>query len=479
MATRKSIQQIIADEAGDKSGFKRTLTAWDLTLLGVGGIVGAGIFVLTGQAAAQYAGPAVVLSFILSGIACVFAALCYAELAAMIPVAGSAYTYAYATLGQFWAWVIGWDLILEYLFGASTVSVGWSGYVISFLKDFGINFPAALSSSPFVFHHDSGTWQATGALFNLPAALICLACTVLLVIGTRESTWFNNLIVVIKLTVIGLFIAFGASYVSTANWIPFIPENTGSFGQYGWSGVFRGAAVIFFAYIGFDSLSTLSQETKDPQRDMPRGILWSLAIVTVLYIAVSLVMTGIVPYKQLNSAAPIAVAIDAAGPDLFWLARVIKIGTIAGLSSVILLLIMGQPRIFYSMSKDGLLPAWFSKMHPRYGTPYITTIITGVLAAVIAGTFPIGILGELVSIGTLAAFIIVCIGVWVLRRTDPHLDRPFRCPWVPIVPILGALSALAQMVALPPDTWIRLIVWLVIGLVIYFAYSSKHSKVSQ
>ncbi len=471
---RKTISQLVA-EAGADSGYKRTLTATNLVLLGVGGIIGAGIFVLTGQAAANYAGPAILISFILSGIGCAFAGLCYAEFAAMIPVAGSAYTYAYATLGEFIAWIIGWDLILEYLFGASTVAVGWSGYVVSFLKDFGIEFPAALAKGPWSYDPVTG-WASTGALVNLPAMLIVAACTYLLVVGIRESAKFNNIIVLIKVVVILLFIIFGASYIVPANWTPFIPENTGEFGHFGWSGIFRGAGVIFFAYIGFDSVSTLAQEAKNPQRDMPIGILGSLVVCTVLYLAVALVMTGIVKYPLLADPAPIAVAVNAAGEGLQWLRPFIKLGAIAGLSSVVLVLLLGQPRIFCSMAKDGLLPKVFAKMHPKYGTPHITTILTGVLACLVAGLFPIGILGELVSIGTLLAFVIVCVGVLVLRYKEPNFPRPFKTPFPMFVCVVGALASLGQMASLPGDTWLRLIVWMAIGLAIYALYGRRHSK---
>jgi APA family basic amino acid/polyamine antiporter len=473
---RKPLDLIRAEAGDEASGFHRSLTGWNLLLLGIGGVIGAGIFVLTGQAAAQYAGPAIAISFILSGIACTFAALCYAELAAMIPISGSAYTYAYATLGQLVAWIIGWDLILEYLFGASTVAVGWSGYVVSFLKDFGIQIPAALSSAPFA-HSPTEGWSRTGAIINLPAVLIVSLCTWLLFVGIKESAKFNNAIVVVKLTVLALFIVFGAMQVVPENWVPFIPENTGQFGQYGWSGIFRGAGVIFFAYIGFDSVSALAQETKNPQKDMPLGIIGSLFACTVIYIVVALVLTGVVKYDLLNVPDPIAVAVNAAGESLMWLRPFIKIGAIAGLSSVVLVLLMAQPRILFSMARDGLLPPVTAKVHPKYKTPYISTVATGLLSGAIAGLFPIGVLGELVSIGTLLAFVLVCLGVIVLRYVEPDAHRPFKAPFFLPVGILGALCALLQMLSLPWDTWLRLIIWMALGLAIYGVYGYRKAKV--
>ena len=473
----KSIDQILSD--GHDSKLKRALSALNLVNLGVGAIIGTGIFVLTGTAAALHAGPAVVLSFILSGIGCVFAGLCYSEFASMIPIAGSAYTYSYSTLGEFLAWIIGWDLILEYLFASSTVAVGWSGYFVSFLKEFHITVPESISQAPFKYDIANQAWSLTGAYFNFPAVVIILLITMLLVVGVKESAKFNNLMVFLKLTVIFLFIGFGIKYINTANWHPFIPENTGEFGRFGFSGIFQGAAVIFFAYIGFDAVSTSAQEAKNPQRDMPIGILVSLAVCTILYIAVSAVLTGIVPYQELNVSAPIAVAIDRMGAGMGWLRLYVKIGAIAGLSSVMLVMLMGQPRIFFSMAKDGLLPSSFAKIHKRFHTPYITTIITGVVAALIAGALPINILGELVSIGTLLAFVIVCGGILVLRKTNPDANRPFRTPWVPFVPIAGIVICMAQMFSLPVDTWWRLIIWMALGVIIYFGYSYKHSKLNK
>jgi APA family basic amino acid/polyamine antiporter len=472
---RKPLQLIMQDTAVEKHKLKRVLGPWGLISLGIGVIIGAGIFVLSGQAAANYAGPAIVLSFILSAIGCALAGLCYAEFASMIPISGSAYTYAYATLGEFLAWIIGWDLVLEYLFGASTVAVGWSGYVVSFLKDFNINIPAVFSQAPLSYSVTGG-WHTTGAILNCPAIFIVGLMTTLLVIGIRESTRVNNAIVIIKLIVIVLFVGVGVFFIKFANWSPFLPDNTGQFGSFGWSGVVRGAGVIFFAYIGFDAVSTAAQEARNPQRDMPIGILGSLAICTIIFILMTGVLTGMMKYTNLAVPDPIAVAVNAAGPGIAWLRPFIKLGAIAGLSSVVLVLLMAQPRVFFSMARDGLLPAAFARVHPRFKTPYIPTILTGCVAVMVSGIFPINILGELVSIGTLLAFVIVCIGVLVLRYRHPEIPRVFRTPWVPFVPIAGALVTMLQMVFLPPDTWIRLFVWMAIGIVIYFFYSRKHSR---
>jgi basic amino acid/polyamine antiporter, APA family len=465
---RKSIEQLRADAASGQ--LRRALGPLQLTTLGIGAIIGAGIFVLTGQAAAQHAGPAIVLSFILAGAACGFAGLCYAEFASMIPVAGSAYTYAYATMGELLAWIIGWDLILEYSLGAATVAVGWSGYVVSFLRDLGINFPLEWANPTGADILVNGQVVGQG-VFNIPAAVIALLVTTLLVVGIKESASANATIVIIKVAVVLLFIAFGASYVNPDNWSPFIPAATGNAGEFGWGGIVRGAAVVFFAYIGFDAVSVAAQEAKNPQKDMPTGILMSLAICTILYIAVSLVLTGIVPYSTLNVPDPIAVGINATG--LNWLKPFVKLGAIAGLSSVILVMIMAQPRIFYAMARDGLLPPVFKRIHHKFRTPHITTMVTGVAVAIVAGLFPIGTLGHMVSIGTLLAFVIVSLGVLILRYKQPNLDRPFKTPGMPVVPILGAVSCFYLMASLPGITWIRLIIWLVIGLAIYFLYGAN------
>jgi basic amino acid/polyamine antiporter, APA family len=482
LSSKKSIAHLQAEAAGEANGLRRVLGATNLTMLGIGAIIGAGIFVLTGTAAAQYAGPGVVYSFIIAGLGCLFAGLCYAEFAAMIPIAGSAYTYAYATLGEFIAWIIGWDLILEYLFGAATVAVGWSGNVVSLLTRMGVDLPAQFVNAPLSFKAGTG-WHGlstTGAVLNIPAVLLILAMTTLLVIGIKESATFNNLIVFVKVAIVFLVIGFGFMFINTANWHPFIPPNTtGNFGEFGWSGVLRAAGVVFFAYIGFDAVSTAAQEAKNPQRDMPIGMLGSLGICTVLYILMALVMTGLTKYTNLNVPNPVQVALEAAGPGLTWLYYFTSIGAIAGLASVVLVMLMGQPRIFFSMARDGLLPPVFGKVHPKYKTPYVTTILTGIVASAVAGVFPIGLLGELVSIGTLFAFVIVSAGVLVLRYKQPNLVRPFKTPLVPLVPALGILSCLGLMAALPLDTWIRLFIWMAIGIVIYFAYSRSHSRLGR
>jgi APA family basic amino acid/polyamine antiporter len=484
----KSIEQITAEQLGGVDGgggLRRVLGPGQLILLGVGAIIGTGIFVLTGQAAAANAGPAIVISMVVAGLVSVLAALCYSEFAASVPVAGSAYTYAYATLGEFVAWVIGWDLILEYALGAATVAVGWSGNLTTLLGQLGLSFPAALSAAPGTLVQVSGGSQVA-AVFNLPAVIITLAVTALLIFGVKESASVNAVIVVIKVAVVLVVIGAGARFIDPANWHPFIPENTGVFGEYGWSGILRGAGVIFFAYIGFDAVSTSAQEARNPQRDMPRGILGSLAICTVLFVLVSAVMVGLVPYKaMLNQPAPLVVAIQAAAdraagtpwaPIMAVVRVLVTVGALAALSSVMVVMMLAQPRIFLAMSKDGLMPAWAGRVHPRFHTPHVSTIVTGAIVAIASGLTPIGTLGSLVSIGTLMAFVIVSIGIVVIRRTRPDLPRPFRMPWVPVLPLLSAAVSLLLMAGLPRATWERLIIWMALGVVFYFAYGYRKSK---
>jgi APA family basic amino acid/polyamine antiporter len=498
--------KLILDEAHEtgEHSLKRALGATNLITLGIGAIIGTGIFVITGTATAEHAGPAIVLSFIFAALGCVFAGLCYAEFASMIPVAGSAYTYGYATLGEIFAWIIGWDLVLEYAFGAATVASGWSGYLISLLGDFGIKLPASLAGTrwdEFIYFHDH--WEpirlampklaAAGidpstlphqfGTFNLFGFLAIVLTTLILVIGIKESANFNSLIVIVKVCVLIIFVGIGAMFLSshphlmTQNWHPFIPQNTGQFGQYGWSGILRAAGIIFFAYIGFDAVSTAAQEAKNPAKDMPIGILGSLVICTVLYIVVALVLTGLVPYHNLDVRDPLAVGIDTAG--VRWGSLLVKIGALMGLSSTIVVMLLGQSRVFFSMSKDGLLPAFFSRVHTKFRTPWISSITVGTFVAVLAASLPINVLDEMVSIGTLLAFVIVCAGVWLIRRRDPNLERPFKTPWVPFVPIMGIVISLAMMVSLKEATWIRLVVWLIIGMVIYFMYGRYHSRVQR
>jgi APA family basic amino acid/polyamine antiporter len=482
----KPIERITAEaqESGEHS-LKRVLGPINLVTLGIGAIIGTGIFVLTGQAAAQYAGPGIVLSMVLAGLASALAGLCYAEFASTVPIAGSAYAYGYATLGEFIAWVIGWDLILEYALGAATVAVGWSGHVVSFLHDFlGMDLPASVAAAPCTFINAAGCSPAS--VINLPAVFVALAVTALIVIGIRESANVNTVIVIVKVSVVLIVILGGVAFVNAANWRPFIPPNTGAFGSYGFTGVLRGAAVIFFAYIGFDAVSVAAQEARNPQKDMPFGILGSLLVCTVLYILVSGIMVGLVPYKQmLGSAAPMVVAIRAAeeasgGSALLrTMVMLVEVGAIAGLSSVMVVMMMAQPRIFYSMAHDGLLPPFAKKIHARFRTPYITSIITGLVVALASGFTPIGALGELVSIGTLMAFVIVSVGVIFLRYQRPELTRPFKVPFVPVVPILSALVSLGLMASLPWVTWRRLIIWMAIGFVVYFGYGYRHSALRE
>ncbi|MFN8607745.1 MAG: amino acid permease [Vulcanimicrobiota bacterium] len=471
----KSVDQLRSD-AEHGHGLKRALGAFDLVMLGIGAIIGTGIFVLTGQAAAANAGPAVCLSFIAAGLASAFAGLCYAEMASMIPVAGSAYTYAYATMGELVAWIIGWDLILEYLVGASAVSVGWSGYTVEFLKGVGLNIPEQLTSAPYLWDEAKQAFYPSPihAIINLPAVIITLLVTGILVVGVKESARFNAVIVVVKVIVVLAFIVAAAPFVHPENWHPFIPPNTGTFGQFGISGIFRGAATVFFAYIGFDAVSTAAQETKNPQKDLPIGILGSLVVCTVLYILVSLILTGVVHYTELGVPHPIAVGIKATG--IHWLERAVEIGAIAGLSSVMVVMLMGQPRVFFSMAQDGLFPKFAANVHPKFGTPWVTTITTGVICAIAGGLMPIGVLAELCSIGTLFAFVLVCLGVMILRIKRPDIPRGFRVPFgTYFVPIMGALLSGGLMGFATPASLARLFVWMVVGLVLYFFYGAKHS----
>ena len=467
-----------AREEGENT-LKRSLGPINLVTLGIGAIIGAGIFVLTGTAAAQFSGPAIVLSFVVAGIGCVFAGLCYAEFAAMIPIAGSAYTYGYTTLGELVAWIIGWALCLEYAFGAATVAVGWSGYVSSLLGFFGVKLP--FNATPAVSITLMGhLFSAKVDIFALTAIIVV---TAILVLGVRESANFNSAAVMIKVSVVLIFIGLATTFAFThwhhmmANWHPFIPKNTGHFGQYGWSGIMRGASVVFFAYIGFDAVSTAAQEARNPQKDMPIGILGSLIICTILYIIVSGLLTGIKPYTSLNTPAPVADGAAAIGAG--WGVCMIDLGAIAGLASVMLVMILGQTRVLYTMSRDGLLPDWVSRIHPRFRTPWLVTIAVGILVAFLAAFFNIAFLGELVSLGTLLALTIVCLGVWVMRVKQPDHPRPFRTPWVPFVPLAGMLISVSLMISTDAPAKIGFSIWLVIGLVIYFSYSTKHSKVQR
>ncbi len=472
-------------EATGEHALVRALGPLNLVTLGIGAVIGAGIFVITGQVAALYAGPAVPLSMILVGVSCALAGLCYAEMASAVPVAGSAYTYAYATMGEFAAWIIGWDLVLEYAAGAATVGVGWSAHFVSLLGLFGVQIPASLTAPPTqlctlgqVTAHAVGCahpgLNLTGAIVNLPAVLIVALMSAVLVKGIRESARVNSLIVILKVAIVLLVVAVGVSHVRRANWTPFIPPNTGEWGTYGWSGVLRGAGLVFFSYIGFDTVSTAAQESKNPQRDMPIGILGSLAICTVLYVAVSAVLVGMVPYRELNIAAPMAYAMERIGAP-WWVRVSLDVGAVLGIGSVILVMLLGQSRVFYSMARDGLLGPWAGKVHPRFRTPYLSTIYTGVAVCFATGLLPLQLLGTWVNIGTLLAFVLVCAGVWILRHTRPDLERPFRAPLVPLVPVLGIVSCLGLMLTLPLDTWLRLFVWLVLGLAIYFGYGRRHS----
>lgn len=476
--SKKSISQLISESEEGADTLKRTLGVGALVALGIGVIIGAGLFSITGLAAGYNAGPAVTIAFLIAAIGCAFAGLCYAEFASMIPVAGSAYTYSYATMGEFIAWIIGWDLVLEYSVGAATVAISWSRYLKKFLHGIGVQIPDAWVMSPFdsVILADG---NVVHGIMNFPAVTIVVLMSLLLIKGTQESSFVNNIIVALKIMVVLLFIGLGWSYINPQNYVPYIPENTGVFGEFGWSGIARAAGIIFFAYIGFDAVSTAAQEAKNPKRDMPIGILLSLGICTVLYILFAHVMTGLANYKEFqgqDGIAPVAVAVEHT--PFKWLNQAIILAILAGYSSVIMVLLMGQTRVFYSMSKDGLLPAFFSHVHKRFKTPHRSNIFFMIFVSLFAAFVPARVVGEMTSIGTLFAFILVCIGVLVMRKTMPNAPRSFKTPFVPLVPILGVLTCTAMMLSLPLDTWIRLIVWMAIGLILYFSYSRKHSKLN-
>lgn len=478
--TKKPLSVLLAEASDSEKGLKKTLGAGSLIALGIGAVIGAGLFSITGGAAANQAGPAITISFVVAAFGCAFAGLCYAEFASMIPVAGSAYTYSYATMGEFVAWIIGWDLVLEYAVGAATVSISWSRYLVKFCDGLGYHLPEVFVAGP---------WD--GGYINLPAVFIVVMMSLLLIKGTQESALVNAIIVGLKVTVVIIFIVLGWKYINTANYTPYVPDNSGTFGEFGFSGIIRAAAIVFFAYIGFDAVSTAAQEAKNPKRDMPIGILGSLAICTVLYILFAHVMTGVTSYtsfKGKDGIAPVAVAIehmgkaDASGvihPDYPWLNKAIVLAILAGYASVILVMLMGQTRVFFSMSKDGLLPKIFSDVHPKYRTPAKSNFLFMGFVSLFAAFVPARIVGEMTSIGTLFAFILVCVGIMVLRKNEPEAPRAFKTPWVPFVPVMGILTCLFMMVFLPPDTWIRLIVWMLIGFDIYLAYGLKKSVLAQ
>lgn len=466
----------VAIDDDEHHGLKRHLGWFQLIVIGIGAIIGAGIFVITGKAAAEYAGPAIALSFILASIICVFAGLCYAELSSLIPIAGGSYSYSYVALGELPAWIIGWSVTAQYLLSASTVATGWGGYFKSFLQDWGFSLSESFSAAPFQYDLEMG-WSLTGNWINLPATVLVLFIGLMVSFGIKAAAHFNNIMVVIKLCTIALFIILGIPHIEIANWTPFIPENGGVFGEFGWSGVLRGAGLLFFAYIGFDTVSTLAQDAKNPQRDLPRGILGSLGICTIAYIITALVLTGIVSYKLLSVPDPMAVALNAMGPSYFWLASIVKVAILAGLASVVLVQLLGQTRMFFAISKDGLLPPTLSQIHRRSRTPLFATLTTTLLTALLTALFPLEILAQLVSMVTLFIFAIVCLGVWVLRYTHPEFKRPFKVPFVPLIPLLGILICFSQMLFLPLIAWIQLLVWVGLGLIIYFTYSFKHSKI--
>ena len=476
MFARKSVRALLKDIESQKGGFKRTLGVFNLTTIGIGAIVGAGLFVLSGEAAATYAGPGVAISFVIAAFISLIAALSYAEFASMIPIAGSAYTYTYVTLGEFAAWTMGWMLTLEFLFSASTVAVGWSGYLNSILHDFGISIPSIFSSAPVVYDVAKG-WVMTGSLINLPAVLVMVGMGYLIYVGTKAAAQFNDVLVIIKIGVILVFICVGIAFIKPGNLTPFIPENTGVFGQFGWSGVLRGTGLAFFAYIGFDAVSTMAQEARNPKKDLTLGMLNSLGISALIHVIVAVVLTGVVLYKSLGVSDPVAVAMNAFGPKFLWLRYVLKIAILVGLTSVVLVMTMAQTRINYAMAHDGLLPKSLGKIHKKYHTPHVTTVYVTFLGAVVAGIFPASIIGELVSIGTLFIFGTVSLAVLILRYKQPHLKRPFKVPLMPLIPALGVIMCYGQMFLLPRVAWVQWIVWFLLGAFVYYIYGRRNSIV--
>ncbi len=471
---KKSVQTLMNEAAQKRHTFSRSLGALNLTAIGIGAIIGAGLFVITGQVAAEHAGPGVIISFMIAGFISLLAALCYAEFAALIPVSGSAYSYAYVTMGEFPAWVLGWGMTTQYLLSACTVSVGWSSYFTSLLADFGLHFPAHLNGAPLLY--DAHGWHLSGSWFNLPAMLILGFMGIIISTGIKAAASFNNIMVVLKLSVVVLFIGCGVFFIQADNFTPFIPVNTGVFGEYGWSGILRGAGMLFFAFIGFDALSTLTQEAKNPQKDMPRGMIGSISLCTLIYIVFAIILLGLVSYKLLGVADPIAVAVNVLGPKFLWLRLFVKGAILASFTSVIMVMLLGQSRIFYTMAHDGLLPKRLGKIEDKHHIPLFSTILITIIGMVIAGIFPVGILANLVNISTLMAFAVVCFGVLLLRYKQPDLHRPFKVPFMPWVPVIGTVVCVGQMLLLPLVTWIQFISWLLLGCIVYFSYSIKHSK---